>query len=495
WLDKYADHPQAWRLYKLALSRKPKNWRAPQRPTTGSLNGEAALTRLSIPSKNLNRAQRQKATALKRQHRRWIRNGWTKAVKRSLQEKRTRDLLSDAEYDREQARLGAAYFIHGRDDWAYAWASRAAERSGKYLPEAHWTAGLSAWRTNRFDVAAEHFEAVADADPSSSWMVTAAAFWAARTNLVNRKPEKVSKYLKIAAAYPRTFYGLLARRILGDVIAYDWSVPDLETAALKTLVDSSAGKRALSLVEAGESRRAERELGYLAARADGKLVQGILAFASRMAMPALAVRLERILFPAGGGFDGAAYPIPPWEPKEGFRVDRALIYALIRQESGFNPKAKSWAGARGLMQLMPRTASFVARDRRLHGGKRGTLYKPEFNLELGQKYIEMLLRDEKIKGDLFLLAAAWNGGPGNLNKWRRTIKHLDDPLFFIEAIPSRETRIFIERVLTNLWIYRNRLGQPMPSLDAIAAGQWPVYIPLGQGPVRVAEHDDEQYEQ
>ncbi|MEQ9055057.1 MAG: lytic transglycosylase domain-containing protein, partial [Roseovarius confluentis] len=164
----------------------------------------------------------------------------------------------------------------------------------------------------------------------------------------------------------------------------------------------------------------------------------------------------------------------------------------IRQESGFNPRAKSWAGARGLMQLMPRTASFVARDRRLRLGKKGTLYKPEYNLDLGQKYIEMLLKDGQIKGDLFLLAAAWNGGPGNLNKWRRTIKHLDDPLFFIEAIPSRETRIFIERVLTNLWIYRNRLGQPMPSLDAIAAGQWPVYIPLGQGPIRVAEHDDEQ---
>jgi soluble lytic murein transglycosylase len=51
-------------------------------------------------------------------------------------------------------------------------------------------------------------------------------------------------------------------------------------------------------------------------------------------------------------------------------------------------------------------------------------------------------------------------------------------LFFIESIPSRETRIFIERVLTNLWVYRNRLGQPTPSLDAIASGEWPVYKAL-----------------
>ena len=70
---------------------------------------------------------------------------------------------------------------------------------------------------------------------------------------------------------------------------------------------------------------------------------------------------------------------------------------------------------------------------------------------------------------------AYNGGPGNLNKWRRKSDYQGDPLLFIESIPSRETRAFVERVLTNLWIYRFRLGQPAPSLDAIAAGAWPRY--------------------
>ena len=85
------------------------------------------------------------------------------------------------------------------------------------------------------------------------------------------------------------------------------------------------------------------------------------------------------------------------------------------------------------------------------------------------------------------MAAAWNGGPGNLNKWRRNTDDLNDPLFFIESLPSRETRIFIERVLSNLWIYRNRLGQHAPSLDAIAEGRWPVYTALGHEPAEVAE--------
>ena len=84
------------------------------------------------------------------------------------------------------------------------------------------------------------------------------------------------------------------------------------------------------------------------------------------------------------------------------------------------------------------------------------------------------------------MATAWNGGPGNLNKWRRNINHMNDPLFFIESIPSRETRIFIEKVLSNLWIYRLRLGQPTPSLDAIAAGQWPVYKSLDNAPTQLA---------
>ncbi|MCG8510105.1 MAG: transglycosylase SLT domain-containing protein, partial [Rhodospirillales bacterium] len=129
-----------------------------------------------------------------------------------------------------------------------------------------------------------------------------------------------------------------------------------------------------------------------------------------------------------------------------------------------------------------------ARDRRLRGSKRSELFDPEYNLELGQKYIGMLLGEKHILGDLFLLAAAWNGGPGNLSKWQRQNRKYPDPLLFIESIPSRETRIFIERVLTNLWIYRDRLGQPTPSLDAIAAGERPVYIPMDQQSIIVARH-------
>ena len=89
-----------------------------------------------------------------------------------------------------------------------------------------------------------------------------------------------------------------------------------------------------------------------------------------------------------------------------------------------------------------------------------------------------------------MLSVAYNGGPGNLAKWVRQTGNQDDPLLFIESIPSRETRIFVERVMANLWIYRMRLGQTNESLSAVAGGAWPIYAALdglGDSDVRVAE--------
>ncbi len=140
------------------------------------------------------------------------------------------------------------------------------------------------------------------------------------------------------------------------------------------------------------------------------------------------------------------------------------------------------------MQIMPRTARFMTKSRRFRGRARYELYEPELNISLGQKYLAHLVGDEAILGNLILLTAAYNGGPGNLAKWWRRVPHNRDPLLFIESIPSRETRVFIERVIANLWIYRKRLDQPAPSLDAVAAGEWPVYVPLDGADSSMAEH-------
>jgi len=161
----------------------------------------------------------------------------------------------------------------------------------------------------------------------------------------------------------------------------------------------------------------------------------------------------------------------------------------MRKESRFDPEAESPHGALGLLQLMPQTAATVSDEEDLTGANGKLLLEPELNIEIGQRYISYLLGHKRVRGDLFHLVAAYNGGPGNLGKWQRKLGDTGDPLLFIESLPSLETRLFIERVLTNFWIYRARLNQPTPSLDAIAAGDWPSYEQLDSGPREFAANE------
>ena len=89
--------------------------------------------------------------------------------------------------------------------------------------------------------------------------------------------------------------------------------------------------------------------------------------------------------------------------------------------------------------------------------------------------MQHLLTQDVVDGNIFYLLCAYNAGPGNLKKWLPKTNFSEDPLLFIESIRSRETRQFIERVISNYWIYRMRLRQPTPSLDATASGLWPNY--------------------
>ena len=95
--------------------------------------------------------------------------------------------------------------------------------------------------------------------------------------------------------------------------------------------------------------------------------------------------------------------------------------------------------------------------------------------------------EKVVMGDLFKMLAAWNGGPGNLNKWLRKGKYYNDPLLFIESIPSKETRIFVERVLTNYWIYQARFNNNIVSLRLVAEGKWPKYLSKSHNNIEIAE--------
>lgn len=499
WMAQYADHPEAGRIYKLALKRKGKGAarpRAPQR-RKAQLAG-AYVTRIAPyqSTKRLSRAERRKAARLKRQIRRNIARTRLTVTEDLLGSAKGHALLDSVEIDEGYADIAAAWYYYGKDDKAFALADGAARRSGAAIPIAHWTAGLAAWRLGRMEDAAWHFERLARAANASPWNSTAGAYWAARAHLRLRRPDRMSEWLAVAAEHPRTFYGMLANRALGLQPQFAFEAHGLTVEHSTRLMSEPATARALALIQVGQRDRAEDEL-RAASRWSGMALTGaLLALAEHQGMAALAHRvgnrLAAIEHPEAtrGALDAALYPIPPWQPQNGFVIDRALVYALIRQESAFNPQAKSPDGARGLMQLMPSTASFIARDRGFRRSKRTQLYDPGTNLDLGQRYLAHLMGQTQIQADLFRLVTAYNGGPGNLNKWQRGMDYGGDPLLFIESLPSRETRIFIERVLTNLWIYRLRLDQPTPSLDGIAAGAWPQYVALDtQRPPELASNE------
>jgi soluble lytic murein transglycosylase-like protein len=231
----------------------------------------------------------------------------------------------------------------------------------------------------------------------------------------------------------------------------------------------------------------------------GELVGAVLAVAELANMPHLSINVANYIkeYAEADVFASCNYPMLDVEPADGWKVDRALVNAVIRQESRFNPMAKSGSGARGLMQIMPATASFIMRDPAFRKKQTSRLFELDTNLKIGQTYIEYLLASPEVEGNLFKFLLAYNAGPGNLKRQIAKIANPgDDPLFFIEAISIKETRIYIERVMANFWIYRNRMGYDSESLDDIANGEWPIYAMKGSGeapkytPIEAREFED-----
>ena len=492
WMATYADHPGAQRIYQLALKRRPPNYKWPQEPRSVSLAGierlggaaefDAQETRRAAPAPDpyagKSRWERGQIRKTQRQIVRWVQRG---SVTHSLEHLRRGEhqrLFTPLAYAESLGVIARGYYRYHKDAEAMEVAAEAARRGGENAARAHWWGGLAAFRAGAFETAFEHFAALSNSPSAQPWRRAAGAYWAARAALIGGQPEKMNPMLKRAAETPRSFYGLLATRALGQTPALDFSLPALSADEVELLMRIPAARRAVALIEAGESERADGELRRFVDALPPSMAETLLAFADAAGLADLAYRVGWDLARSEGvRLDAALYPLPGWRPEDGFSIDRALIFAFVRQESRFRARAVSYAGARGLMQLMPATAGWIAGER-YRGAKRAELFEPALNLSLGQRYIGMLLDQPDIAGNLFYAAAAYNGGPGNLNKWRDRIDYVDDPLLFIESLPSRETRDYVEQVMANLWVYRHRMGQATPTLDALIAGAWPIYIGL-----------------
>ena len=473
WLARYSDLSDASAIHALLLTQLPRGAAPPPAPPlVASLSPGAPVTApddVDLTGREFDRDPDFDHSVLDT-----ARAGHAERAIRLIAHARSLDRLYGAVLRAEVAQI---LFTQGRDREAFSLAEAAHRQANGAIGLAPYVAGLAAWRMDQVDMARSMFVASYRAPLSSPSRRSGAAFWAARAELRCHNLAGYSPWMRRAAENPSAFYGLIARRALGRGAgtAKPFDGGTLGEADVDAIAATPQGNRAFALLQVGQPARAEAELRQLfaATREQPGFSRSVFLVAQATGLDDLAAQLAPLVQTVG---EGAAMRLPTtgFRPTGGFRIDPALMYGLARLESNFDPQAVSPAGARGLMQIMPVTLEQVLRDSPA-SPNRVKLHDPATNLDLGQRYLIQLARFDSIGGDLIRLLASYNAGPGSYARWGGTIRHGGDPLLFIESVPLDETRAYIPRALALTWLYAAQLGLPAPSLDEIAAGEWPTF--------------------
>ena len=471
WLAEYHDHPAASRISWLAKKRKPANAATPKAPKKGYLNGighsEPHSYRARIPATTKGRISPTQTRRIASKVRRYIRSRAPTAGNQYLSDRETLRYLTKFEEAQLRGELAHAYLIFGLDDKAIRTARHAIGVGRDKAWMGYWSGGLAAWRSQQYGLAHSFFTTLAELENAPDKLRAGAAFWSYRSAMRQKQPAEALRYLDIALTLPHTFYGILAMQVSGQDHKIDFSLVADTAPFLSWLLERPGGQRTVALLQIGNEHEAAREMRYLYKETPKHLIRHFIRFALDHNLADVAFRAaDYHRYETGESLYAGLYPALRLEGD--FDIDEALVFSIIRKESGFATKAKSRAAATGIMQIMPATAAFIMQDRSLRTSNRHKLYDKNFNIALGQKYIRHLIDEPHIGFALDRMLAAYNGGPGNLNKWLRSIDHRDDPLLFIESIPARETRIYVKSVIANLWMYRQQFEQDTPAVRRLA---------------------------
>ncbi len=439
WLEEYYDLPCADRAYNLALRRRPDGAPEPRRPG------------------------------------RFSNRSWAAA--------------SAAGQNTEGDPLKAARVALNRDDLA------GAVVIGQEIGD-WWTVALAHYRLGEFGAATTAFERVLNDPTEDGWVRAGAAFWAARSAARSSQQDRVQPLLRRAAMWPATFYGQIALRQLGEEPAIEnmgprpYGAATLQHAAY--VPDEPVGVDADELEEFVRSEpRARRTVAFfeIGRRTDARdeLRTGMRSAVTDRGRQLWAA-LGRALGPRVTGSDNDVrrvdannYAQPVIEPEGGFTIERSLVYAIARKETSFNARARSGAGAYGLMQVMPGTAAELSGDRGFVSSPE-RLFDPAVNARLGQAYVNRVLAMPEINGDLLRVAASYNAGPGPMMAAVRKLGPDADPLLLIETIDVPQARDYVEKVVAAYWIYQRMNGRPLNTLDAVASGATLVPLSLDYVP-------------
>jgi soluble lytic murein transglycosylase len=349
----------------------------------------------------------------------------------------------------------------GNPQQAYQVASTHAMRKDAVVnfAEGEFLAGWIALRyLNKPDLAFDHFIRLREAVTAP---ISAARghYWAGRAAEKQGRSSEATRQYTAAAQFPMTFYGQVAAATLNPKATLELPSQRNTSASRQAFKDQGLVQAMHALADVG-SEGLLRTFALAAAENFSERDQYVFLvdFLRQLNQQALALRVAKRGIQKNLPVLDIAYPtisLPAWRGN-GTVPESALILGLTRQESEFDPEAQSGAGARGLMQLMPATASLTARRHGIPYGGKGDLFTPSTNLQLGMAHVSDLLSD--FAGSYILSIAAYNAGGGRSNQWIGTYgdprNTSADALDWIERIPFSETRNYVQRVLENTQVYR-----------------------------------------
>ncbi|TAJ42352.1 MAG: lytic transglycosylase domain-containing protein [Reyranella sp.] len=348
---------------------------------------------------------------------------------------------------------------------AYAVAAAHGMTRGVAFAEAEFLAGWIALRHLKKPADGQkHFQKLYDG-VSTAISKSRAAYWLGRSHETAGRTKDANEWYAKAAGFGQTFYGQLAARKLPGTAAQLPSDPATNAADRQALGGRELVTVARYLGQAGDYDRARPFLLRLARMVTAPGETALLAqLAVELRRPDVALTIARRGVENGVTLFDAAFPVVDLGATGS--IERALALAVTRQESSFNAAAVSSSGALGLMQLLPGTARDVA-------GRVGVPFiqdkltrDPAYNVQLGSQYLAEML--QKFGGSYELALAGYNAGPNRVARWLETIGDPRagkiDMVDWIEMIPFRETRNYVQRIMEGVGVYRDRLNGPFKTV-------------------------------
>ena len=380
--------------------------------------------------------------------------------------KNTKDyLVRPDKWWKEREIISRSLIYEKKYELAYKISSRHALTEGPEFAEAEW---MSGWIALSFlddaILAEEHFKNFYK-NVSYPISLSRGAYWLGRTYEKLGNKEKSEQFFMEGAKYLTTYYGQLSHmKIYPNKLFELENLMEVDKNTIEKFNTSELAKIVYLLDEIDKDKHTKHILRHMALE---NIQSGSEILAAQLATEIgrydFAIQISKIASYEKRFHNKFNYPIIS-TPKyiNGRKIpESAFILSIIRQESEFDLSANSWAGAKGLMQLMPYTAKVVAKQAKLPYSKSRLTTDPEYNINLGSHYIAGLILE--YDGSYPFAIAAYNAGPKRVRNRKKINKNPQknqiDYVNWIELIRFEETRNYVQRVLENYNVYRYILEQ------------------------------------